>query len=44
MPTGQYLEIGYFIKLDNGLLFVNNNVTIKFSGKTAKVLSGYNRV
>lgn len=36
--NGQYLEIGYFIKVQSDILFVNNNYTIKITNQSATVI------
>ena len=36
-----YLEVGYFIKVSNDLLFVNNNKTIKVGTNSASILKGF---
>jgi len=41
LPAGTSLEIGYFIKVGEDLLFVNNYVTIKMGIDSAKVIEGY---
>lgn len=35
------MEVGYFIKVANDLLFVNNNITIRMTSKEAKVITGF---
>lgn len=35
------MEIGYFIKVSDKLLFVNNNLVIAVTDKEAKVIEGY---
>lgn len=41
LPAGTLLELGYFIKMDNTLLFVNNKFAISVTKSSAKVLPGY---
>ncbi|TXI31990.1 MAG: hypothetical protein E6Q58_04530 [Niabella sp.] len=36
-----FLEVGYFIKVSDDLLFVNNNKTIKVTKKSASIVKGF---
>lgn len=44
LPSGTLLELGYFIKMDNSLLFVNNKFAISATKSSAKVLAGYQQM